>query len=122
MADQRKVFRAAEVRKHASGDSAWFVIHNKVFDVTKLLTNHPGGDEVLLQQAGGDATEHFQAARHSRDARELKESFYIGDLHPLSDGKPTETSVSSRPTMWWIPVILALLGALVYPFLGSPSD
>lgn len=45
---------------------------------------HPGGEEVLREQAGGDATENFEDVGHSTDARTLSESFIIGELHPVS--------------------------------------
>lgn len=45
---------------------------------------HPGGEEVLREQAGGDATENFEDVGHSTDARTLSESFIVGELHPVS--------------------------------------
>ncbi|OXB80187.1 UNVERIFIED_CONTAM: hypothetical protein H355_011547 [Colinus virginianus] len=44
---------------------------------------HPGGEEVLREQAGGDATENFEDVGHSSDARALSETFIIGELHPV---------------------------------------
>lgn len=41
---------------------------------------HPGGEEVLLEQAGSDATESFEDVGHSTDAREMLNQFYIGEL------------------------------------------
>jgi len=69
-----------EVKKHNAAGSSWLVIHNKVFDVTKFLDEHPGGEEVLLEQAGGDATENFEDVGHSSDARELMMTYLIGEL------------------------------------------
>lgn len=51
---------------------------------------HPGGEEVLREQAGGDATESFEDVGHSTDAREMASSMLIGELHPVS---PPEISV-----------------------------
>lgn len=45
---------------------------------------HPGGEEVLREQAGGDATESFEDVGHSTDAREMAGSMMIGELHPVS--------------------------------------
>lgn len=45
---------------------------------------HPGGEEVLREQAGGDATENFEDIGHSTDARELSKTYIIGELHPVS--------------------------------------
>lgn len=48
------------------------------------LQQHPGGEEVLREQAGGDATENFEDVGHSTDARELSKTYIIGELHPVS--------------------------------------
>lgn len=45
---------------------------------------HPGGEEVLREQAGGDATENFEDVGHSSDARELSKTYIIGEVHPVS--------------------------------------
>ncbi len=41
-----------EVKKHNSQGDCWMVIHGRVFDPTKFLSEHPGGPEVMLQLAG----------------------------------------------------------------------
>ena len=41
---------------------------------------HPGGEEVLIEQAGKDATEAFEDVGHSTDARELMTKYKIGEL------------------------------------------
>lgn len=37
-----KIFRMSEVSEHNSKKSAWFVIHDKVYDITKFM------DEVCI--------------------------------------------------------------------------
>ncbi|NXT50970.1 CYB5 protein, partial [Pluvianellus socialis] len=76
---------------------------------------HPGGEEVLREQAGGDATENFEDVGHSTDARTLSESFIIGELHPVSMSEYqyllfTIVSWSN----WVIPAIAAIIVALMY--------
>lgn len=51
-----------------------------VYDVTKYLEDHPGGKEVLIEVAGTNATEAFEDAGHSDEAREQMEPFCIGSL------------------------------------------
>ncbi len=51
-----------------------------------LCFQHPGGEEVLLEQAGADATESFEDVGHSTDAREMLEQYYVGELHMVSQG------------------------------------
>ncbi|VDL80003.1 unnamed protein product [Nippostrongylus brasiliensis] len=69
-----------EVAEHNSNKSTWFVIGNKVYDVTKFLDEHPGGCEVLLEVAGKDATESFEDVGHSTDARNMREEYLIGEI------------------------------------------
>lgn len=47
-----KVIPLAEVAKHAAREDMWMVVHGKVYDVTEYLYNHPGGPEILFEQAG----------------------------------------------------------------------
>ena len=54
---------------HASTSSCWIVIDEVVYDVTQFAHEHPGGQAVILQQAGGDATDTFDAV-HSREILE----------------------------------------------------
>uniref|UniRef100_A0A9J7XVM2 Cytochrome b5 n=1 Tax=Cyprinus carpio carpio TaxID=630221 RepID=A0A9J7XVM2_CYPCA len=77
-----KYYRLSEVEERNSFKSTWIIINNKVYDVTKFLEEHPGGEEVLREQAGGDATESFEDVGHSTDAREMASSMVIGELHP----------------------------------------
>ncbi|VDO19231.1 unnamed protein product [Heligmosomoides polygyrus] len=69
-----------EVAEHNSNKSSWFVIGNKVYDVTKFLDEHPGGCEVLLEVAGRDATESFEDVGHSTDAREMRKNYLVGEI------------------------------------------
>ena len=55
---------------HSSRDDAWIAVHNKVYDVTKWLEDHPGGEEVLLDLAGADATEDFEDIGHSQASKQ----------------------------------------------------
>lgn len=75
-----KKFTRAEVAEHNSSSSAWIIIGNKVYDVTKFLDEHPGGCEVLLEKAGEDRTEAFEDIGHSTDARQMKEDYCIGEV------------------------------------------
>lgn len=50
-------FSRKEVATHCDETSTWIVLHNKVYDVSKFMYEHPGGEEVILQWAGQDATD-----------------------------------------------------------------
>ncbi|KAF9887014.1 hypothetical protein FE257_010630 [Aspergillus nanangensis] len=73
-------FTLEQVQKHNTSDDLWIVLHNKVYDISKYLEDHPGGKEVLVEVAGTDATEAFEEVGHSDEAREQLEPFYVGDL------------------------------------------
>ncbi|KAI8054691.1 cytochrome b5 [Syncephalis plumigaleata] len=82
-----------EVSKHNHKKDLWMVIHGKVYDVTKFVEDHPGGEEVLLEQAGLDCTEAFEDVGHSDEARELLAKYIIGELDPNSISKDTKKNV-----------------------------
>ncbi|KAK8754323.1 hypothetical protein OTU49_015612 [Cherax quadricarinatus] len=123
-----RVFTLAEVLTHKKSDSCWIVIHDRVYDVTKFLDEHPGGEEVLLEQAGTDATENFEDVGHSTDAREMMKEYYIGDIseedkkHSQDKGPKSWSSESSSSEsnwkMWLIPVGLAVATAFAYRVLA----
>ncbi|CAH8674778.1 unnamed protein product [Schistosoma rodhaini] len=82
MSSEVKVFTLEDVRKHNKPDDLWIVIHDKVYDLTKFASEHPGGETVLEQQAGDYGTEPFEDVGHSSDAREIMEQYYIGEIAP----------------------------------------
>ncbi|KAB5525598.1 acyl-CoA dehydrogenase/oxidase [Coniochaeta sp. 2T2.1] len=59
MAIASKTFTRAEVAKHNTEDSVWFIIDATVYDASDFLDAHPGGEAVLRQVAGTDATVDF---------------------------------------------------------------
>jgi len=74
-----KFFTMEEVKKHDTEEDVWIVVRDRVYDCTKYLDEHPGGAESIMLEAGGDATEEFEAI-HSTKAWTLLEDYYIGDL------------------------------------------
>ncbi|KAK5623219.1 Cytochrome b5 [Crenichthys baileyi] len=129
--DGVKYFRLSEIEAQNSFRSTWIIIHNKVYDVTKFLDEHPGGEEVLREQAGGNATESFEDVGHSTDAREMASSMVIGELHPDDRhkiSKPVETLVSTAKevTSWWsnliIPALAAAIITLMYRIYTTESE
>ncbi len=48
-----------------------------------FLWQHPGGEEILMENSGSDATEAFEDVGHSTDAREMMKEYKIGKLHPV---------------------------------------
>ncbi|XP_042881660.1 cytochrome b5-like [Penaeus japonicus] len=126
-----KVFTLAEIAEHKSTDSCWIVIHDKVYDVTKFLDEHPGGEEVLLEQAGMDTTESFEDVGHSTDAREMMKDYYLGELseedkkHTKDKGPKTwsyDNPNQSSWKSWLIPVGLACVASIIYRMYALPQS
>ncbi|XP_048364170.1 cytochrome b5 [Sphaerodactylus townsendi] len=123
-----RYYTLEEIQKNNHSQSTWIILHRRVYDLTKFLEEHPGGEEVLREQAGGDATENFEDVGHSTDARTLSDTFIIGELHPDDWDKiqkPTSTYVSavdsdnSSWSSWVIPVLAASFAVFVYRFYFS---
>ncbi|KAM3625010.1 uncharacterized protein V6R79_005542 [Siganus canaliculatus] len=118
-----KYYTLEEIRVHNMSNDTWLIIHDKVYDITGFLEEHPGGEEVLLEQAGADATESFEDVGHSTDAREMLEQYLVGELH-MDDRKKETTKVehnsnsgeSSSWTTWLVPAIVATVVGIVYRF------
>ncbi|XP_038588858.1 cytochrome b5 [Micropterus salmoides] len=126
--DGVKYYRLSEIEEQNTFKSTWIIINNKVYDVTKFLEEHPGGEEVLREQAGGNATESFEDVGHSSDAREMASTMVIGELHPDDRHKIATheenllTTVKEEPSWWsnWlIPVMVAGIVTLVYRIYSS---
>ncbi|TDG51637.1 hypothetical protein AWZ03_002097 [Drosophila navojoa] len=121
-----KTYTRAEVAKHNTNKDTWLLIHNTVYDVTAFLNEHPGGEEVLIEQAGKDATENFEDVGHSNDARDMMKKYKIGELvahertkvaqksEPTwsTDTQNEESSIKS----WIVPLVLCLVATFFYKF------
>lgn len=122
MAEPR-IYTVAEVKEHNNGKSTWMVIHDKVYDITKFLEEHPGGEEVLLEQAGQDATESFEDVGHSQDARDLLDDYYMGEIEESARSvkktklpQPDDPEAPSGFPIWLIAVgvLIVAVGAYYY--------
>ncbi|XP_055710701.1 uncharacterized protein LOC129806260 [Phlebotomus papatasi] len=69
-----------EVANHDSASDCWIVIYDRIYDVTKFLKLHPGGDYLLLENAGRDATIAFRGSGHSQEAVDSLKKWMIGQL------------------------------------------
>eukprot|EP01114_Cavostelium_apophysatum_P014400 TRINITY_DN372_c0_g1_i5.p1 TRINITY_DN372_c0_g1~~TRINITY_DN372_c0_g1_i5.p1 ORF type:complete len:510 (-),score=144.37 TRINITY_DN372_c0_g1_i5:175-1704(-) len=54
-----KTFTREEVAKHNTKGDLWIIIDDEVYDMTKFITVHPGGEQALIDYAGQDATDAF---------------------------------------------------------------
>ncbi|KAL3371857.1 hypothetical protein AABB24_008409 [Solanum stoloniferum] len=78
--DTERMFTLSQVAQHKSKQDCWIIIHGRVIDVTKFLEEHPGGEEVLIESAGKDATKEFEDIGHSKAAKNYILKYQIGYL------------------------------------------
>lgn len=71
-------FTLSEIALHDRNDDLWMIIHDKVYDVTSIIDDHPGGAEVLFECAGLDATEAFDDVGHSQDSVDMLKPLFVG--------------------------------------------
>lgn len=80
MEKELKIFTKEEVSVHNKEQDCWIILGTNVYDVSKFLDGHPGGQDILLMYAGQDCVNEFNDIGHSKDARELVEKYKIGVL------------------------------------------
>ena len=73
-------FTRDDVAEHSSYEDCYVVINKQVYDVTLFLKEHPGGEDIIMEFAGYDATTAFAENGHSDDAVEMLQGFKIGRL------------------------------------------
>ncbi|GFY86018.1 hypothetical protein Acr_04g0007560 [Actinidia rufa] len=78
--EKQRIFTLSQVAQHKSKEDCWFIINGRVLDVTKFLEEHPGGEEVLLDSAGKDATKDFNDIGHSQASKNLLVKYQVGFL------------------------------------------
>ncbi|KIY52285.1 cytochrome b5 [Fistulina hepatica ATCC 64428] len=131
MAD--KIITYDELKAHASKESMYILLHGKVYDVTKFLDEHPGGDEVIIAEAGDtgkDGTDAFEDVGHSDEARALLPDMLVGEFEkdgvlkiktPKSSGQTISSAVEAGSNMMYF-IPLTLLGAyFAYRFYTTGS-
>jgi sterol 14-demethylase len=81
-------FTRAEVAKHASKTDLWVIVREKgdpkgkawVYDVTKYVPWHKGGEASILRRPGDDITDMFFGDQHPRAAAQIIEEYIVGSL------------------------------------------
>ena len=74
-----KTYTTAEVAKHNKKSDAWVIYRNKVYDITKWIPKHPGGN-IILSGLGKDITTMFSNIGHSSNAKSILTSMLIGTI------------------------------------------
>jgi len=127
------------VAQHASRESCWIIVHNKVYDITDFLDEHPGGSRIILRYAGKDATAAYEPI-HPPDviSSNLPPEKHIGIAEPSANivdkpqteaEKKRELVLASRPPLDEIlnlhdfeAVAKAVLPPKAWAYYSSASD
>ncbi|KAL8905033.1 MAG: hypothetical protein Q9207_002889 [Kuettlingeria erythrocarpa] len=88
----------SDVASHNSKKDLYLVIHDKVYNATNFVDEHPGGEEVLLDVGGQDATEAFEDVGHSDEAREILNGMVAGELKRMP-GDPEPHTAAPQGTV-----------------------
>jgi cytochrome b involved in lipid metabolism len=91
----KRIIKWDEIKLHdEDAETQWTVVGRDVIDFTEYKYQHPGGDEILLEHAGQDATESFSNVGHSSEARETMKQYIIGTLYEDEVEKTKTKSVN----------------------------
>ncbi|CAG4972502.1 cytochrome b5-like [Colias croceus] len=123
-----KLFTRKQIEERDRKDNAAIIIDNVVYDVTNFLEDHPGGIEVLLNNAGKDASRCFHDVGHSEDAKAWREQFKIGEIveeekwEVISQDtnlvqSADELTWSGLLDVWGPPLALAAFATIAYMYL-----
>ena len=85
-----KEFTFSDVSEHTLKKDLYMVIHDKVYDCTSFVDEHPGGEEVMLDVGGQDSTEAFEDVGHSDEAREILEGLLVGTVKRGANDPPAK--------------------------------
>lgn len=76
---QEKTYSLMDLRAHNKKSDCWMALEGKVYDVTKYISSHPGG-EIILNAAGTDGTEFFKSYHPWVDPQEYVGKYLLGHL------------------------------------------
>ena len=75
-------YTIAKVNTQASAASCWTVISDNVYDLTKWIGQHPGGEGAIKSLCGTDGTKDFLAMHRNQSKPEARLAGYL--LGPLT--------------------------------------
>ncbi|XP_044020680.1 cytochrome b5-like [Aphidius gifuensis] len=98
------IYSYQEVSTHNNENDCWMIMHGGVYDLTKFLTEHPGGEEILLKSAGLDGSDCFDDIGHTREASQLREKYKVGiiDVNSSPVNKPNDNNNDNNDDDWEI--------------------
>ncbi|ETW87312.1 hypothetical protein HETIRDRAFT_306041 [Heterobasidion irregulare TC 32-1] len=89
-----------QVAEHNTRSSCWVIIHHRVYDVTDFLLEHPGGQKVILQYAGRDATAAYEPIHPPGSLeKNLPAEKHLGQLSPDAIEYLAQQAVAPKKTL-----------------------
>jgi 4-hydroxysphinganine ceramide fatty acyl 2-hydroxylase len=85
MSKRVRIYTAEDVASHSTLANCWISRRGKVYNVSKFVNDHPGGDDILLQYAGKDVAAAMagtdgEVHEHSDAAYDMLAEYQIGKL------------------------------------------
>jgi predicted heme/steroid binding protein len=74
-----KEYTVAEVALHNKKNDLWLIVEGRVFDVTSVVSTHPGGD-AIMKYPGMDNTDTIFHDQHPESVRDQLNEFFIGTI------------------------------------------
>ena len=93
-------YTRAEVSKHNTKDDCWLIFKNGVYDVTKYVPLHPGGESNVTSFAGLDSSVAFDQVGHSEFAYGQMKKYQIGNVLKDEFVDPSEMAVIDNEPKW----------------------
>lgn len=83
-----------EISKHNKQTDCWMLISGNVYNITSFFGSHPGGNRVMAETCGIDATDAYMTKDpnatstnggqdHSNRARNMLKDYYLGALNQI---------------------------------------
>eukprot|EP01083_Nonionella_stella_P195529 720218_1 len=90
-----------EISKHKTKDDLWIILYDKVYDITAILPQHPGGMDIILKHIvkNQDLTKPFEKMQHSSKARYAVSEYCVGSITKNNNNETLFSKLeASKPT------------------------
>lgn len=98
----QKFTREEIASKYASGEKAYIIIEDNVYDITKFAGMHPGGEKLLLDLAGKDVSEDFWGLHKAEVLAKYGPKLLVGQIQGAS-GKAEEKHIDGWAKISTVP-------------------
>ncbi|CAX45618.1 L-lactate dehydrogenase [cytochrome], putative [Candida dubliniensis CD36] len=91
------VLSLQEVSQHNKKDDCWVIIHDKAYDLSDFIDEHPGGSAIIMKYAGKDATKAFDPI-HPGDTltKYLQPKYHKGEVEKKKKKKKQPSTTTNN--------------------------